>query len=320
MSNGHASDYDAQITLLQQKWAPVAPVITSSLFQSLLRIQGLAPPTKIQLKAIPCILQVGEDIVAQVSSPLEGVVSYALPAVQLCTSSLPGTSSPVVLIVNPSVEGASFAYQICQQLGAPLGIRSLLTVSPSAAEDHSLVQRSRPHILIGTPQTVLDLLAMRSFGADGGPKLVVLDDADSLVNNNQAELVFNIMRLLPSGSPATSVSKGFDPFGDSTPASSNSDSRIVRQTAILGRVMSPELLNFASSLQLREPVRVLVRKTAVAASNGSSTPVRSSRPSSGMDGVMKGVRHYFLYVAIANRSHGSRGEEASHLDFASRGY
>lgn len=310
------SDYETNLSILQQKWTCISPLISAQLFKSLLRISALSSPSKIQLKAIPCILQAGEDIVAQVSTPLESVISYALPAVQLCATS-PPSNSVSVLVVTANVEAASFAHQIFQQLGSSLGVRSGLAVSSSASEDHAMLQRSRPHVLIGTPQTVLDLLAMRALGYEGGPKLLVLDEADALVNQQQSDLIYNIMRLLPSISPpSTSVSKVFDPFGDADrerTTSNSSGPRVTRQTAIFGRVMSPELLTMASSLQLREPVRVLVRKTP------TSTVGRpgASRSSSGIESVLQGIRHFFLYVAIANRAQGSMngpGEQAWKLE------
>jgi len=101
----YITDYSSDVASLHQKWLPIAPLLSYSLFQSLLRVQNLGSPTKIQLKVFPCLLQAGEDIVAQISNPLESVISYLLPAIQICTSSpAPPNGGISILVVTASAQ------------------------------------------------------------------------------------------------------------------------------------------------------------------------------------------------------------------------
>ena len=262
----------------------------------------LAPPTKIQLKAIPCLVQSQVDIIAQVALPAEAYITYALSVVQFCLSLPPETVGVAGMIVTATVERASWAHQICQHLGMPLGIRSALAVSRNTASDQQSIQRTQPHILIGTPQVLLDLLALRAFGSEGAVKFVVLDEADLLVTSSAADRVVTLMRLLPN--PKTPApARAFDPFGDNDHLPTPTTSPAFRITCIFGATIPPALLAFAeSSLPLREPVRVLARKAATVASNGGSVAGSVMGSTNGGRGAshdlqVRNMRHYFLYVA-----------------------
>jgi hypothetical protein len=71
---------------LAERWAPVTALLAPALSQALLSLPALGPPTKIQLKAIPCLIAASkEDIVCQASSALEGLVSYSLSAIHVAS-------------------------------------------------------------------------------------------------------------------------------------------------------------------------------------------------------------------------------------------
>jgi superfamily II DNA/RNA helicase len=76
-------------------------------------------------------------------------------------------------------------------------------------------------------------------------------------------------------------------------------SRFTRPTSNDTLLSSPqEVLNFASALNLREPVRVLVRRENNQSENNTATSTPNPR----------GVKHWFLYLAMGNgAAPGGRG-------------
>jgi len=75
------------------------------------------------------------------------------------------------------------------------------------------------------------------------------------------------------------------PSGESSATSSGSPQSIERQTALFSNTVPQDVLNLASAIQLREPVRVLVRR------DGNVTSPEISQGS-------RGLRQFYLYLAF----------------------
>ena len=242
---------------------------------------------QIHAKAFPVILG-DQDVVAQASSVQERVAAYMLPAINMLRLT-PTSSGVQCIVVTATVDQASYAQRLGRAVGAAFGLRidTLASSGPSgspspdASTDLRSLQHRPPNILIGTPQRLLDVFAMRSLPLDH-LRLVVLDEVDDMVARNLSELVLSLVRLLPTARPI------FDPFGTGRSGSHE------RQTILMASTVPQEVLNFASTLQLRPPVRVLVRRESVVPS-GSTTPGAVDA----LQGV-RGARHHYLFVAIAS--------------------
>lgn len=248
----------------------------------------LGPPTKIQAKAIPCVLR-NQDIVAQAPSIQERIQSYAVPALQLILSSVASSASPStttmtegiqIIIITATVDQAAQAQRLSVGLGGPLGIRTSLAVGAANQDltsEIAALASSPPHVLVGTPQRLLDLFSSPALHANE-VKLLVIDECDQLIARNLSDFVAQLVRLLPpSTSTSTSTTSttpnpnspiiarspllgsGVSAF-EASPSLSTPVQQSGRQTAILSCTVPQDVLNFASSLVLREPVRVLVRR------------------------------------------------------------
>ncbi|KAF5387851.1 hypothetical protein D9615_000357 [Tricholomella constricta] len=187
-----------------------------------------------------------------------------------------------------------------------------------------LLQQNMPHIICGTPQK-LHALFTSSGGLSGSEvRFLVLDEVDQLIARNLHEFVFNIVKLLPpprsrpvgsgtpnSGttpstapqipfnnsmepsngivSPFQSQGRRFSAVSTSSPAppesNANGSQTIERQTALFSNTVPQDVLNLASAIQLREPVRVLVRR------DGNVTHADTSQGS-------RGLRQFYLYLAF----------------------
>ena len=191
------------------------------------------------------------------------------------------------------------------------------------SQELRLLQQSVPHILCGTPQKLHALFTAPGGLSGSEVRFLVLDEVDQLIARNLHEFVFNIIKLLPaprsrsipiSGSlnntpgstpqvpfqnfeangstsslltPSQSLTRRLSNIGASPPldGSGGMSSQIERQTALFSNTVPQDVLNLASAIQLREPVRVLVRR------DGNVTHADTSQGA-------RGLRQFYLYLAF----------------------
>jgi translation initiation factor 4A len=226
---------------------------------------------------------------------------------------------PFVIMVSTTVDQATQAQRMIRDLGSPIGVRSALGVGAANGDlSHELrmLQQSIPHIICGTPQKLHALFTSPGGLAGTEVRFLVLDEVDQLIARNLHDFVLNIVKLLPAprsrplgpGGPAGSSTPGStdnanSPFaapgprrfsstlGPGASAAPGSDSGtstpvpIERQTALFSNTVPQDVLNLATSIQLREPVRVLVRR------DGNVTQADSVQGA-------RGLRQFYLYLAF----------------------
>ncbi|RXW25234.1 hypothetical protein EST38_g578 [Candolleomyces aberdarensis] len=190
------------------------------------------------------------------------------------------------------------------------------------SQELRLLQQNMPHIICGTPQKLHALFTTQSGLIGSEVRLLVLDEVDQLIARNLHEFVFNIVKILPpprsrpigpnpSASSANLAAPTFtSPFEANnptlTPLQVNNGRRfssmtaspappdtsgtstpqpIERQTALFSNTVPQDVLNLASAINLREPVRVLVRRDG-----GGANPDNSQ--------TSRGLRQFYLYLAF----------------------
>ena len=226
-------------------------------------------------------------------------------------------------MISTTVDQATQAQRMIRDLGGPIGVRSALGVGVTSAnsdlsQELRLLQQSMPHIICGTPQKLHALFTSPGGLVGSEVRFLVLDEVDQLIARNLHEFVFNIIKGLPpprsrptgTGTPnpgSTSNSQAsfngsqepsngivppqgrrfsLAPTSPSVPAETGINSSLVeRQTALFSNTVPQDVLNLASVIQLREPVRVLVRR------DGN---VAQAEPSQGS----RGLRQFYLYLAF----------------------
>ncbi|KAI0069051.1 hypothetical protein BV25DRAFT_1791713 [Artomyces pyxidatus] len=303
------------------KWDQLA--LAPELLASLTKF-GVGPPNKIQQRALPFLLR-GADIIAQAPPTQERIAAYVIPAIHVAlvnTVGRPPHLGPIVVMISTTVDQATQAQRMIRDLGGPIGIRSALGVGSSSNSDLSqelrLLQQNMPHVICGTPQKLHAL-----FTAPGGligsqVRFLVLDEVDQLIARNLHDFIFNIVKLLPpprsrplpTGSPPGSLSQASLSSLDSGNSSLGSGIQapgrryssmgstpnnvdgpgglpqpIERQTALFSNTVPQDVLNMATAIQLREPVRVLVRR------DGNVTHADTSQGA-------RGLRQFYLYLAF----------------------
>jgi superfamily II DNA/RNA helicase len=282
------------------KWDQLS--LSPSLLSSLSKF-GVGPPNKIQQRALPFLLR-GADIIAQAPPTQERIAAYIIPAIQVVLNITGGSREPphgpYVVIVSTTVDQATQAQRMIRDLGGPIGVRSALGVGAATSDlsrDLGLLMQNMPHIICGTPQK-LHALFTHANGLPGGEvRFLVLDEVDQLIARNIHEYVFNIVKLLPPArrGPQASplLNSDLSPF-ETQPSKANSNSSnsdhgdaqgIERQTALFSNTVPQDVLNLASAIQLREPVRVIVRR------DGTGSQTESG-------GGTKGLKQFYIYLAF----------------------
>lgn len=280
-------------------------------------VVSVGPPNKIQQRALPFLLR-GSDIIAQAPPTQERIAAYVIPAIQVAvvnTTGRPPNRGPLAVMISTTVDQATQAQRMIRDLGGPIGIRSALGVGMSTnandlAQELRLLQQNMPHVICGTPQKLHALFTSPGGLIGSEVRFLVLDEVDQLIARNLHEFVFNIVKLLPpprsrpagSGTPTpNSGSSGQSPFASfdtnnparrysTIPPSPPNDlagnqTAIERQTALFSNTVPQDVLNLATAIQLREPVRVLVRR------DGNVTSTETNQGS-------RGLRQFYLYLAF----------------------
>ena len=281
----------------------------------------MGPPNKIQQRALPFLLK-GADIIAQAPPTQERIAAYVIPAIHVAlvnSSGRPPNIGPIVVMISTTVDQATQAQRMIRDIGGPIGIRSALGVGSAFSatdltQELRLLQQNTPHIICGTP---LKLHAL--FTAPGGlvgsqVRFLVLDEVDQLIARNLQDFIFNIVKLLPPprsrplSNPSGNASQtsltssdanasfqslgrrysavGTPPTpGDSSSPGPGLPQQVERQTALFSNTVPQDVLNLATAIQLREPVRVLVRR------DGNVTHADTSQGA-------RGLRQFYLYLAF----------------------
>lgn len=294
----------------------------------------MGPPNKIQQRALPFLLR-GADIIAQAPPTQERIAAYVIPAIQIALTSTVGRQSnrgPVAIMVSTTVDQATQAQRMIRDLGGPIGIRSALgvgvmTANSDLSQELRTLHQNVPHIICGTPQKLHALFTVPGGLIGSEVRFLVLDEVDQLIARNLHDYVLNVVKLLPpprsrplgSITPSTSstsvqsITSSFDTnatvttpfqgpvrrFSTAIPSPNpEANGSIERQTALFSNTVPQDVLNLATTIHLREPVRVLVRR------DGNATHPDNTQSS-------RGLRQYYLYLAFTTGSGRSDPNAAS---------
>ena len=165
--------------------------------QRAVALQKFDAPYPIQSQAIPAILQ-GRDLLAIARSGSGKTASFALPLLQLTQSIETGKRRTLkALILVPTRELAAQIGEVVRQLGQQLTPRvKTAAVFGGVAINPQMIDLHGAELLIATPGRLLDLVAKSSVRLSA-VALLVLDEADKLLENGFQDELGSILALLP---------------------------------------------------------------------------------------------------------------------------
>lgn len=165
--------------------------LNASIVEGLIK-QNITTPTAIQAQAVPVILS-HQDVIAQSHTGSGKTLAFVAPLFQKVDTS---KREMQVLILAPTHE---LVMQIDQQ------IKLLATNSGEAVTSTTIIgganiekqikklKDTKPHFIVGTPGRILELIKKKKITAHT-IKTIVLDEADSLLDNTNTKTIQDIIK------------------------------------------------------------------------------------------------------------------------------
>lgn len=165
---------------------------------SALEQQAYAQPYPIQTEAIPVILQ-RKDLLGIAPTGSGKTASYVLPILhrlQTHSWTLPNRHIAVLILV-PTRELAQQVQEVCETFGQalPEPVKSM-AVYGGVSINPQMIQMQGVQILVATPGRLLDLLRNKALHLSD-LKVLVLDEADKLLNQGFQEEMNELLALMP---------------------------------------------------------------------------------------------------------------------------
>lgn len=154
-------------------------------------------PSAIQQRAIVPITK-GRDVIAQSQSGTGKTGSFAISALQTIDTNIRDTQA---LVLSPTRELATQIQSVVLALGDYMSVQCHACIGgTSVGEDIRKLDYGQ-HVVSGTPGRVYDMIRRRNLRTRN-IKMLILDEADELLNMGFKDQIYDIYRYLP---PATQV-------------------------------------------------------------------------------------------------------------------
>lgn len=157
--------------------------------------QLISEPTPIQAKALPVLFE-GQDAYLHAETGTGKTLAYLLPLFCRIDAGLAATQ---LIIVAPTHELAIQIHRQCTDLAQNAGraIRSVLLIGGTSTERQIEKLKKKPHIVVGSPGRIGELLAKGKLKAKD-VRTIVVDEADRLLNDESLATLLPIIKAAPA--------------------------------------------------------------------------------------------------------------------------
>jgi ATP-dependent RNA helicase RhlE len=164
---------------------------------SVLQQQNIKKPYPIQEQAIPAILK-GDDVLGIAPTGSGKTLSYVIPALtQLSVYADTRARHPQVLIMVPTRELALQVQEVVKLFVDPNRYQSKTVAAYGGTSmNPQMKAMTETKVLIATPGRLLDLVESNAVKLEG-LKMLVIDEADKLLNSGFKEEIDKILKLIP---------------------------------------------------------------------------------------------------------------------------
>ena len=210
--------------------------------------QGYDTPTPIQQKAIPAVLA-GRDLMATAQTGTGKTAGFTLPILHRLANFPKSRASrrPRVLVLAPTRELAIQVEESVRTYGTHLAVDSLAVFGGVGINPQIAALRRGVDILVATPGRLLDHVQQKTVDL-GGIEILVLDEADRMLDMGFIRDIRKIIALLPKQ----------------------------RQNLLFSATFSPEIRELAGGL-LQQPVSVDVAPRNTAAETVTQRVIETNR-------------------------------------------
>ena len=187
---------------------------------------GYERPSYIQSRAIVPFIE-GNDIIAQAQSGTGKTATFSIGMMQLLNE---GTQETQAIVLSHTRELALQIKNVIESMAQYMKITLNLSVGGTPLRTNMDELRRRPHVVIGTPGRVLDMLNKNVIDKST-IKMLILDEADELLSNIFLNQIYDIFKLLPCDI----------------------------QVGLFSATMTPDFFKLSSKF-MRDPIKILVKK------------------------------------------------------------
>ncbi|EMR10208.1 ATP-dependent RNA helicase fal1 [Pneumocystis murina B123] len=162
---------------------------------------GYELPSAVQSRAITQILK-GRDVIAQAQSGTGKTATFSISILQVIDTAVRETQA---LVLSPTRELAVQIQNVLLALGQYQNVQSHACIGgTNIGEDIRKLDHGQ-HVISGTPGRVADMIRRRNLRTRN-IKMLVLDEADELLNRGFREQIYDVYRYLPPGTQVVVVS------------------------------------------------------------------------------------------------------------------
>jgi translation initiation factor 4A len=156
---------------------------------------GFERPSPIQKKGILPLFE-RRDIIAQAQSGTGKTGCFTIGTLQLINVDENTTQA---MIISPTRELSMQTKQVLDMLGNFIkGLRTQLLIGGSSTDDDiQNLLKNTPHVVIGCPGRIHDMIRRRKLNTSN-LQLLVLDEADEMLSSGFKEQIYNIFQFLPT--------------------------------------------------------------------------------------------------------------------------
>ena len=150
--------------------------------------------SEVQKQAIPAILD-GKSLFIQAKTGAGKTYAYLVPSVA-CVD--PQSNDTQVLIIAPTRELAVQIGESADRICPHFNVHPVVCIGGLDIDRQINALRHRPHIVIGTPGRLNDLLQQDRIKLNQ-LRMIIMDEADQIISTGQKEEVHTLLTHVPSG-------------------------------------------------------------------------------------------------------------------------
>lgn len=153
---------------------------------------GFEEPTPIQVSAIPLIFE-GTDIIGQAQTGTGKTAAFGIPIVEKCQKG----KKPFAIILEPTRELAVQVSQEINKIGQFRKVNVLPVYGGTSIERQIKAMNRGVDVIVGTPGRIIDHINRKTLSLSD-IKIVVLDEADEMLNMGFIEDIETILKTTPT--------------------------------------------------------------------------------------------------------------------------
>lgn len=155
---------------------------------------GFEETTPIQEQTIPLVME-GKDIIGQAQTGTGKTAAFGIPLVEKIESRADKIEG---LVITPTRELAVQVAEEINKLGQFKGVRALPVYGGQDINRQIRALKNKPQIIVGTPGRLMDHMRRKTIRLQN-IAIVVLDEADEMLNMGFKEDIETILKEIPAG-------------------------------------------------------------------------------------------------------------------------